>query len=71
MNNNLLMCPLCAKQGKKQILGRVMEDGNFLVLRFHHGTTIISAKEYQIKCGCGYVATVNEGAISSSMHSNV
>lgn len=61
--NNLLTCPNCAKLGKKQILGRMMEGGQFLVLRFHHGTTIVQATEAKIICGCGYEFNVSSGTV--------
>lgn len=54
MNDDLIQCPNCFKVGKKQILGRILEDGSFLILRFHHGTTIVKADKYSIVCGCGY-----------------
>lgn len=63
MQNNLIQCPNCFKMGRKQILGRILEDGTFLVLRFHHGTTIIRAKEYSVVCGCGFVYQVAGTAI--------
>ena len=67
MNNGLLLeCPECAKEGKKQILGRLMTNGDMLVLRFHHGTTILRASEYQLVCGCGYTYNI-QGTIASSV----
>ncbi len=62
-NNGLLQCPNCLKLGKKQILGKILENGQFLVLRFHHGTTLISSQNYTISCGCGYQFNVNGGTI--------
>lgn len=54
INGVLVECPDCARIGKKQILGRVLDNGDLLVLRFHHGTTMLRALEYSLLCGCGY-----------------
>ena len=60
MNNGFLVeCPVCLESGKKQILGRVLDNGDFLVLRFHHGTTILRSKEYSLVCGCGYLMNIS------------
>lgn len=63
MNNNLLVCPNCKKEGKTQVLGRILENGQFLVLRFHHGTTLVQASQYSIVCGCGYQFNVANGTV--------
>ncbi len=63
MNNELLLCPNCKKLGKTQVLGKLMTDGTFMVLRFHHGTTIIESQTYKIVCGCGYQFSVDNGTI--------
>lgn len=66
MNENLgslLECPRCKALGKKQYLGKILENGQFMVLRFHHGTTIIEAKQYSIACGCGYQFNVSNGTV--------
>ena len=65
MDNNLIVCPNCQKVGKKQVLGRVMDSGEFMVLRFHHGTTIISSQQYEIVCGCGYKVAVINGVVQN------
>lgn len=65
MNNNLVSCPECAKVGKKQVLGRVMDGGEFMVLRFHHGTTIIQSQQYEIVCGCGFKVAVTNGVVQN------
>lgn len=68
MNDNgfLVECPQCAKLGKKQILGRVMPTGELLVLRFHHGTTLLSATEYNLKCGCGFTWNISGTVVRSA-----
>lgn len=53
-DGTLIQCPQCLAEGKKEILGRVTPTGDMLVLRFHHGTTILRATNYQLVCGCGY-----------------
>jgi len=57
-NGFLVECSNCLKVGKKQILGRVMDNGDLLVLRFHHGTTLLRAEEYKLICGCGYELSI-------------
>lgn len=68
MNNQpdgqLIECPVCNRLGKKQILGRVLTNGDLLVLRFHHGTTIIRNTEYQLVCGCGFVFDISGTLVS-------
>ena len=63
----LVECPRCAELGKKQILGRVLTNGDLLVLRFHHGTTIIHANDYSLVCGCGYVFDIS-GTVVTQMN---
>ncbi len=50
----LLNCPNCERVGKKQFLGRIMPNGDLIVLRFHHGTTIVKSENYSLACGCGF-----------------
>lgn len=64
MNNQpdgqLVECPNCQRTGKRQILGRLLNTGQLLVLRFHHGTTLISTDQAPLKlvCGCEYGFTI-------------
>ncbi len=57
----LIECPNCVRTGKRQILGRLLDDGQLLVLRFHHGTTLLSATPNPIvlKCGCEWGYTIS------------
>lgn len=59
----LIECPNCVRTGKRQILGRVLDDGDLLVLRFHHGTTIIRSPRHELICGCGYGFTISFGTV--------
>lgn len=61
MTGTLITCPICVD--KKPVLGRLTETGQFLVLRFHHGTTLIQSSEYTITCGCGYAVHIANGTI--------
>ena len=58
MNNmadgSLLYCPICAKSPHPQVLGRVLINGDFMILRFHSGTTIRHASEHIVSCACGF-----------------
>lgn len=52
------MCPNCEKiyGGQKgvNILGRIEDDGGFLILRFHSYKTIIYGEDFKVVCGnCG------------------
>lgn len=66
LSGTLITCPNCNKEGKRPVLGRLLDSGEVLILRFHHGTTLIKALEYNIQCGCGYVVHVSQGTIVSS-----
>lgn len=59
----LVTCPDCARIGKKQVLGNILPGGQFLVLRFHHGTTIVESTQYKIVCGCGFYLQVSQGTV--------
>jgi endogenous inhibitor of DNA gyrase (YacG/DUF329 family) len=51
---NLVRCPNCEFNGKKEVLGEINENGDFVVMRFHKGSTIISGDNLKVKCGvCG------------------
>lgn len=58
----LIECPNCVRTGKRQILGRLLENGDLLVLRFHHGTTIIRSTKHELICGCETGFTI-EGTV--------
>lgn len=52
----LVKCPNCELNGKSQVLGEINENGDFVVLRFHKGSTIISGENLKVTCGgCGEV----------------
>jgi hypothetical protein len=52
---SLLLCPVCEGQGRKEILGELDEDGNFVVIRYkgnaQNGSTKIVSKAFEVKCG--------------------
>jgi len=50
----LLYCQSHEHPEKPQVLGRILENGDLLVLRFHSGTTIIHSDTYELQCGCGF-----------------
>lgn len=54
LKTNLIICPNCEKNGKRQILGEIDEFGHLLVMRFHKGITRIIGGEFIVVCeGCG------------------
>ena len=63
MNGTLIYCEKCIKEGKKNVLGRLLEKGEFHVLRFQHGTTIVTSGSFTVQCPCGYTVDVNKGSI--------
>lgn len=67
MNNSgtLITCPACALTGKKPVLGRLLETGDVVILRFHHGTSIIRSSDVYLGCGCGYAVHIANGTIES------
>ena len=63
----LLPCPNCERSGKKQYLGRVLPNGDLIVLRFHHGTTLIKASSYQLACGCGFKFDISGTVVAATL----
>lgn len=52
----LVMCPTCEVNGRKEVLGEVNEEGNFSIMRFHNGKTVIMSSSYSVICGgCGKI----------------
>jgi len=63
----LIACPACQNQGKQQYLGRVLPNGDLIVLRFHHGTTLIKASQFQLVCGCGFVFDISGTVVAAAL----
>ncbi len=58
----LIICPGCEAKGKKEVLGEINSEGDFVVLRFHQGETKVISKEFSVKCGrCGETVFYREG----------
>ena len=51
VTKNLVFCPFCELKGKKEILGEILPDGSFSIMRFHKGETILKAENYAVICG--------------------
>ena len=47
----LIQCPHCEAEKKKEILGEIDDNGIFNVLRFHNGITTVISENYSIQCG--------------------
>lgn len=46
-----LLCPKCEKEGRINVLGEFMDNGDFEILRFHNNKTIIRSGEFEVICG--------------------
>ena len=54
-NNTLLSCPLCTSvNGKHPVLGKILNDGAIVIMRYHTGTTVLRGPHLSVSCGCGY-----------------
>ena len=51
IKKNLIYCGNCEKSGKREVLGEVGDMGNFIIMRFHKGSTIVIGDSFLIKCG--------------------
>lgn len=69
--SGLLPCPVCATTPKPQILGRILPNGDLLVLRFHSGTTILRGEHMSLGCGCGFMYFINGTIIEGTARLNV
>lgn len=53
-DGTLLYCQTYNHPDKPQVLGRLLSNGDLLVLRFHSGTTILHSEHYHVDCVCGF-----------------
>jgi len=60
----LLRCPLCTV--KAQVLGRILPNGEVLILRFHSGTTIVQSAKLTLSCYCGFTYMISNGSIEGT-----
>ena len=69
MNNSgsLLYCLHCMGGQKPQVLGRLLDNGDLLILRFHQGTTLLHAEHITLSCGCGFSYLINGTIISGTV----
>ena len=52
----LIQCPDCEINGRREILGEIDENGYLSVMRFHNGKTVVMSNTYSIICGgCGQI----------------
>jgi hypothetical protein len=51
---------------KPQVLGRLLENGDLLVLRFHSGTTLLHSGHFNLSCGCGFTYVINEAHVEGT-----
>lgn len=58
VGGTLLYCQSHAHPDKPQVLGRLMDNGSLLVLRFHSGTTVLQSTSYVLSCGCGFTYSI-------------
>ncbi len=66
MQGTLIECPNCAKENKRNVLGRLIRKNTIEIQRFHRldGVTSITAGTIVIGCSCGYQGTVARGTIA-------
>jgi len=58
MKKNLLRCPNCLKQ----ILGEMLPDGIFRIMRFHNGYTDVVGSDFGVICGnCNETVFIRKG----------
>ena len=69
INNGLLLyCEgPCKYSPKPQVLGRLLDNGDLLVLRFHQGTTVIRGEHKECACGCGFTIRIEGTAIIGTL----
>lgn len=59
MDGTLLYCPNCQYSPKPQVLGRLLSNGDLMILRFHSGTTVLHSEHYDLRCGCGFTYSID------------
>ena len=47
---NLVKCGRCESNGRINVLGEIDSGGDFLVLRFHKGTTRVIGESFTVVC---------------------
>ena len=66
----LIQCPSCEQQGRRQILGEIDNQGHFIVLRFHKGTTRIVGDSFTVFCDlCTEPIYIKKGGTSGTVSS--
>jgi len=50
VKKNLLMCPNCEANSRRNVLGEIDPQGHLLVLRFHKGITRIIGDSFTVVC---------------------
>jgi hypothetical protein len=67
IDGTLLYCQTYNHPNKPQVLGRLLNNGDLLVLRFHSGTTILHSDRYSLECGCGFCYKIQGTIITGTM----
>lgn len=63
----LIVCPNCAKNKARSMLGSITSEGFFIVrLRTHNDQLMIRSESYSVMCDCGYQIKVEYGKITSN-----
>lgn len=60
---NLVICPVCLLQGKRNVLAELTPKG-VTILRFHNGSTTINSTNFTISCSCGETVYIKENESS-------
>ena len=64
---SLLYCQSHEHPDKPQVLGRLLTNGDLLVLRFHSGTTLLHSDKYVLGCGCGFQYTISGTVVTGTV----
>ena len=57
MKRNLIICPKCLKQ----VLGEILPNRMFRIMRFHNGYTDIAGRDFGVVCGaCGELVFIRK-----------
>jgi hypothetical protein len=64
----LVICPTCAKQGRRRVLGKYTEQGLIIEKLAPHYSVIVVASSMHLICGtCGDTVFIKHDTVSEAM----